>query len=325
MKIKQYIITILVIVILSPSVFATGDSEGMSIRLAHAMPLDHPVAVSIERMATQLEKETNGRIKITIFGNAQLGGERALVEQVQKGGIDIVKLGASNLENFSPVYGTLSMPYLFESTEQYYSFIKGPVGREFLDILNESGLEGLTFYDAGSRNFYAKKPIRSPSDLQGLTIRTIASNTAIAMVEAMGGAATPIAFAELYSALQQGVVDGAENNVSSYVTTRHMEIAKYFSFDHHSRVPDVLVMNKKKFDALSQKDKDVIMKVVKDSLEYQIKLWNEAEYNNRVIAEAQGSEFFEVDPQPFMEAVAPLYDDLSTEKKEWVKKIRSIK
>jgi len=194
-------------------------------------------------LGEELEKISEGKLKVNIYPSSQLGGERECLELLQIGSLDITKVSAAVLENFIPEYKVFSIPYIFRDKAHMFSVFDSEVGANLLLKGEKYRLRGLTFYDAGSRSFYMKEnPINSPEDLVGKKIRVQKSNMAVAMVNDLGGAPTPISWGELYTALQQGVVDGAENNPPSFYTSKHFEICKFFSLDEHTSVPDVLLM-----------------------------------------------------------------------------------
>ena len=202
------------------------------IRLAHSLDVQHPVHKAMVFLGKRLEEKSDGKIRVQLYPSGQLGGERECLELLQIGSLDITKVYAAVLENFIEEYKVLSVPYIFRDRQHSYDVFDGSTGTSLLLKGNRFRLRGLTFYDAGSRNFYTKqKPINVPQDLQGLKIRVQKSNMAATMVNALGGAPTPISWGELYTALQQGVVDGAENNLPSFYTSKHYEVCTYYTLD----------------------------------------------------------------------------------------------
>src|SRR5690606_1444948 len=182
--------------------------------------------------------------KIDVYPNQQLGSERQCLELLQIGSLGMTKVSAAVMENFSPNMKVFGLPYLFKNRAQTFRVLDGPIGKELLDGGEKYWLKGLGYYDAGSRSFYTvKSPIEKPDDLKGLKIRVMESVTAMNMIKSMGGAPTPISSGELYTALQQGVVDGAENNPPTFYLSREYEVCKYFSLDEHTTIPDVLIMS----------------------------------------------------------------------------------
>ena len=206
---------------------AAVSQAAVTLKLSHNQSKDIPVHKAMENFADKVKEYTNGEIKIRIYPNAQLGTQRESVELVQSGGLALAKSNAAELEAFEPLYGVFNLPYIFKNEQHYYDVLTSDIGDEVLNASKDKGFIGITYYDAGSRSFYAGKPIKTPDDLKGMKIRVQPSPTAVKMVETLGANPTPIAFGELYTALQQGVVDGAENNESALVDNRHGEVSKY--------------------------------------------------------------------------------------------------
>ncbi|MEN8798007.1 MAG: TRAP transporter substrate-binding protein [Flavobacteriaceae bacterium] len=248
------------------------------IRLAHGLDTNHPVHQAMVYMGDRLELKSKGTIEVLIYPGGQLGAERECLELLQIGSLDITKVSAAVLENFIPEYKVLSVPYIFKNTDHAHRIFDGQVGEEILAKGAHSRLRGLTFYDAGSRSFYTKtKTIDKPEDLVGLKIRVQKSNMAVAMVNLLGGSPTPISWGELYTALQQGVVDGAENNLPSFYTSKHYEVCKYYSLNQHTAVPDVLLVGLDSWNRFSRKEQAWIREAAKESAQYQRRLWKASE------------------------------------------------
>ena len=249
-----------------------------TIRLAHGLDINHPVHNAMVYLGKRLEAKSDGSLKVIIYPSGQLGAERECLELLQIGSLDITKVSAAVLENFIPEYKVLSIPYVFENKQHAFRVFDGPVGNQMLLLGERYKLRGLTFYDAGSRSFYTKEQtIDSPRDLEGLKIRVQKSNMAVAMVNLLGGAPTPISWGELYTALQQGVVDGAENNLPSFYTSKHYEVCKYYSMNEHTAVPDVLLVGMDSWKRYNRQERDWILEAAKESAIFQRKLWEESE------------------------------------------------
>lgn len=297
-----------VIFALMPSAGGVGDVRRM--KIAHTLPTSHPVHAGIEYFAERVAYHSGGRLRFDIFPNGQLGSEPQTLEQMQSGTLDVAKVGGATLGSFVPMAKVFSLPYLFRSSEHYWSVLNGDLGREMLTMLatnaadQASGFLGLTYYDAGSRNFYAQKPITRPEHLRGMKIRVMNDPVAIDMMHAMGASPTPISWGELYTALQQGVVDGAENNPPSFVSSRHFEVCKHFSFDHHSRIPDVLVVSERTWLGLSEEEQGWLQTAALESTEFQRDAWSAGVEEALEVMEAEGVTIHQVDPLPFMEATA---------------------
>jgi len=263
--------------ILSLFVLASCDSGNNGVAyLAHTLPVSHPVHQGIEVFADEVARLSGGEMKVKIFPDAQLGSEREVLELLQIGSIAMTKVSAATMSNFAPEYKVLGIPYLFKDKDHFFRVLEGPTGKKILDKGQDYLLKGMCFYDAGSRSFYSKeKPIKTPSDLNGLKIRVMNDQMSVDMVNTLGGSATPMAYGELYTALQQGVVDGAENNPPSFVTSRHYEICKYYSLDEHSSLPDVLVMSTKFWNTLTLKQQAWMNEAAKNSVVAQKKFWKD--------------------------------------------------
>lgn len=308
----------------------TGCGEKKEIKIlvvAHGLDKTHSVHQSLEYMGQILEQKSKGKLGIRIYPNQQLGTERELLELLQIGSISIAKVSASVLENFVPKYKVLSLPYIFRDRDHMFRALDGPVGDELLRSSERFMLKGLGFYDSGSRSFYTKdKPIMSPSDLKGLKIRTQESPTAMAMINAMGGSATPISFGELYTALQAGVVDGAENNPPSYYLTRHYEVCKYYSINEHASIPDVILMGTRDWKSLNPTQQNWLVEAVVESELYQRKLWKESEKFALEQVKKAGVQVVYPDKSTFISQTASLLKEYQQdpELKNLMKSIKNI-
>lgn len=311
--------------LLLTSTYAFADA---TLKLSHNQDKNHPVHISMQFMADEAKKLSDGGIKIRIYPNSQLGTQRESMELMQNGALDMVKSNASEMESFEPAYGAFNVPYLFNDIDHYYRSLEGDVGKQILQASKGKGFIGLTYYDAGARSFYAKKPIQTPADLKGLKIRVQPSPTAVKMIELMGGAPTPLAYGELYTALQQGVVDGAENNPTALTTARHGEVANIFSLDEHTMIPDVLLISSKVWDGLSPEDKAIIQQAANSSMQYHRKIWQEmTDASMKEAEETMKVQFIKVDKKPFQDAVQPIRDEALQNPviSEYVKQIEDLK
>ena len=289
-----------------------SGNETVTLRLAHNQGETHPVHTSLVEFARLVEEKTDGQVKVDLYPNGQLGSEREVIELTQTGAVDIAKVSASALESFSEVYSLFSLPYLFNSKDHFYDVMTSSIAKEIYTTTEDLGFKGLTFYDSGSRNFYTKDtPINHPDDLKGLKIRVQQSATAIEMIELMGGSATPMSFGEVYTALQQGVIDGSENNETALTDNNHGEVAKYYSYSEHSIVPDILIMNNSKFNELDETYKQAIEEAAEESTLYHKVIWEEAIENAVEIAEEKGVTFNQLDKTPFIEAVQPQHEEFA--------------
>ncbi len=288
-----------------------GTQQRMVLKLGHALDTGHPVHIALENMAARLAELSGGTVSVDIYPSAVLGGEVECLEQVQNGSLDMTKVSAAVMENFVPEMAVFGLPYIFRDGDHFWRVLDGPLGTALLEKGEPKLLRGLCYYDSGSRNFYTRsKPVRTPDDLKGLKIRVMNSATAIAMVKAMGGAPTPIAWGELYSALAQGTVDGAENNPPSFTTNKHYEVCKHFTLDGHTRIPDVVLIATKTWDRLSPQIREWIQQAADDSSEFQRELWHRETLRSLEIAKAEGVTIYEVDQDPFVAKVASMLNDV---------------
>lgn len=254
------------------------------LKLAHGLDESHPVHLAMEHMAELVDAKSYGKVKIDIFPNGQLGSETVCIEQLQAGALAMTKTSASPMESFIPEMAVFGIPYVFRDGAHFWKVAQSDLGQDLLRQGEAMGLHGLCYYDAGARSFYTlNKPIMKPSDLKGLKLRVMKSNTAMNMVEALGGAPTPIPWGELYTALQQNMVDGAENNLPSFYSNRHFEVCKHYSMDEHTRVPDILLISQKVWDALPEHARRVVQEAAIESSLYQRELW--AQMSNEALEE----------------------------------------
>jgi tripartite ATP-independent transporter DctP family solute receptor len=294
--IKSIICLVFLLVSLSS---CRNEKNSKVLYLGHTLPQSHPVHKGIVEFQKALEKKSNGTLKVKIFPDAQLGSEREVLELLQIGSVAATKVSAATLSNFVPEYNVLGIPYLFRNKQHQFDVLEGDIGKSILEKGSRFWLRGLCYYDAGSRSFYtSNKPIRTPEDLEGLKIRVMNNQMAINMVNSMGGSATPLAYGELYTAIQQGVVDGAENNPPSFVSSNHYEISKYYTLDQHSSVPDVLLIGTKYWDKLSDQEKIWVQEAADQSAQAQKVFWNESVEASMATAKEAGVEI--IIPEKFL-------------------------
>lgn len=269
-----------------------NDDTEKTLTFAHNLPIGHPVHKGVVAFKNHLEEISDGKLTLKIYANGQIGSEREVLELLQIGSIAMTKVSTAAMSNFVPEYRVLGLPYLFRDKAHLFKALEGEVGELLLKKGTTSWLRGLCYYDAGSRSFYTKsKFIEEPEDLNGMKIRVMSDKMSVAMVESLGGSPTPMSFGELYTALQQGVVDGAENNAPSFVTSRHFEICKYYSLDAHSYVPDVVLMSTKFLNRLTAEEQGWVFKAAKLSAQDQKKLWKSSEEESMEILKASGVKF----------------------------------
>ena len=275
-------------------------------RFGHGLPEDHAVHKAIVKFADLVKERSNGEIEIKVFSNGVLGGERELLEQVQNGILEFTKASASPLETFSPQYKVFNLPFVFRDRAHFFKVLEGPVGESILASSKRAGFIGLAYYDSGARSFYGKKAVNTPDDLKGQKIRVQQSPTTIKMIQALGATPTPMAWGEVYPALQTGVVDGADNNVTALTNGRHGEVCKFFSETEHQMVPDVMIVSAARWNALKKPHQEIIKKAAVDSYEYQKTLWAAFEKVEREKSVAMGVKFNTPDKAAFVAKVRPM-------------------
>ena len=309
------------------SLFTTCRGPGgvRVIKLGHGLGVTHPVHEAMEFMAQLIEEKSQGKMEIRIYPNQQLGTERELVELLQIGSLGMTKVSSATLESFAPKIQVLSMPYLFRDDEHRDKVLKGEIGKQLLLEGEKYWLRGLCYYDAGKRSFYTKnKPVDSPEDLKGLKIRTLESNMAINMIKSFGSSPTPVSYGELYTALQQGIVDGAENNPPSLYTSRHYEVCKFYSVNEHTAVPDVVIISTKVWNTLDAQEQQWIQEAADESAVFQYKLWAESvEESYRELKKA-GVTITYPDQASFREAVESLYESFRVSQPEMFEMVERI-
>lgn len=299
-----------------------------SLKLAHGLDSEHPVHKGMVFMADKVVEKSDGKLQIEIYPSQQLGTERQALELLQIGSLAMTKVSGAVMENFAPNMKCLSLPYVFRDREHTYKVQDGEVGRELLIQSEKYWLRGLGYFDAGQRSFYTKeKSINTPDDLVGMKIRVQESVMAINLVKALGGAPTPISWGELYTALQQGVVDGAENNPPSFVTSRHYEICKYYSLNEHTAVPDILVIGTVAWNGLTPQEQKWLQESANEAIEYQRKLWVEAEQDALETVKAAGVTVTTPDKTLFAKKTVSLLEEYKSDEELYalIGRIQAVK
>jgi len=283
--------------------------QGKVLKLAHGLDPSHPVHSAMVYMADRCKEISGGELSIDIYPSGQLGSEQQCVELLQIGSLAITKVSAAVMESFTEDFKVLGLPYVFRSKEHAFKVLDGEIGDEILLSTEPFWIRGLCFYDAGSRSFYTiDKAINHPDDLKGLKIRVMKSMTAMEMVKAQGGSPTPISWGELYTALQSGVVDGAENNPPSFYTSHHYEVCKYYSLNEHTMVPDVLIVSQRVWKKLSEQEKKWLQQAAEESVPVERKLWAESEKKSLEIVEKEGVNIIYPEKEPFARKVEDLLE-----------------
>ena len=298
------------------------------LRSADTHPDGYPTVDAVKYMGELIKERTKGAYSVEVYHSAQLGEEKDTIEQTQAGVLDLNRVSMGPFNGIVPETAVPSLPYMFRSVEHMRHVMDGPIGEQILKAFEVHNLVGLAFYDSGARSFYnTKKDITSIADLKGMKFRVIQSDVFVDMVNALGANATPMAYGEVYSALQTGVIDGAENNWPSFESAKHFEVAKQYTLDQHQIVPEVLVMSKASWDKLTPEDQAIVRQAAKDSVVKMRELWDAQEKKSRDIVEKAGVKVSEIDKQPLIDAMKPVYDKyLSTpELKDLAARIQATK
>ncbi len=287
-------------------------AEKVLVRVSTNQIETHPDTLALEAFKKEIESKIGDKYQVQVYPNATLGANEKVLELIKQGSVQFLVLSTANVESFDPIYAVFSMPYLFTAQDTYEKFIQK---QDVIDQLNgnakKNGFTTMTAFTAGTRNFYTRKPVKTVDDLKGLKIRVQAGPTNVAMVEAFGAAATPMSYGDVYSALQQGVIDGAENSELALTDMKHGEVCKYFSYDMHQMCPDVLVGSTKFLESLPEKDRAVFEEAARVAQQVEFKLWHE--HTQEAIDKAKknmGVTFIDVDVNSFREKVLPIHQDL---------------
>ena len=314
--------------LLASAVFAApvfAECE-ITLRSSDTHPDGYPTVEAVKFMSEKVKERSAGRICITVFPSSQLGEEKDTIEQTQFGVIDMVRASFGSFNNIVPEAQLLSLPYLFRSEEHMHNVMDGPIGEELAGAFAEHDLIALGYYDGGSRSFYnSKKPITSVEDLKGMKFRVMQSDVFVDMMSALGANATPMPYGEVYSSIQTGVIDGAENNWPSYDSSGHYEVAKYYTLDQHLMVPELVAVSKASWNKLTPEDQEIMRVAAKESVQVMRDLWAAQEKASEDKAIAAGAEIVrDIDKKPFIDAMVPVYDKYVTTDafKDLVKRIQ---
>jgi len=300
---------VLTLIIILLSLGCSQITDVKTLKLAHGLDITHPVHQGMEFMAQRVAEKSQGKLQLELYPSQQLGTERQCLELLQIGSLAMTKVSAAVMENFSPQIQVLSLPYIFRDRDHHYRVLDGPIGVDLLQQSEQYWLRGLTYFDAGQRSFYSKEPVHQPEDLKNKKIRVQESVTAMNLVRSLGGSPTPIAWGELYTALQQGVVDGAENNPPSFHTSRHYEVCKYYTLNEHTAVPDILVISTIAWNQLTEEEQVWVQEAADEAKTYQRKLWQQTEQKALDAVVAAGVEIIRPDKNLFAEKTKSLFED----------------
>jgi tripartite ATP-independent transporter DctP family solute receptor len=282
-------------------------------RVAETQVPDYPTVQGINQMGKLLDERSKGRLKLKVFANSALGNERDTIEQLKIGGVDMIRLSAATLNNIVPETIVPSLPFIFRDEAHMHAVLDGPVGNEILAAMAKQGIIGLAWYDDGPRSVYSKKPIKTLADMKGVKLRVQQSDMFVSMTEALGASPTPLPYGEVYTALNTGIIDAAENSVLSYETSRHFEAAKYYNLTEHTLLPSVVIFSKMIWDRLPAADQELIRQAAKDSVSAQRKLAQERQAQSKEALAAKGVQFVQVDNRDeFVKAMAPVHVKFAT-------------
>lgn len=329
MKSQFYRSTLICSLLFGVAFLFTGcksDSNVRIIRLGHGLDVTHSVHQAMLQTDVYLNELSQGKMRLQIYPNQQLGSERECLELLQIGSLDMTKVSGAVLENFAPKLRIFGLPFLFDNKDHLFKVLDGTIGKELLKEGEEYWLKGVGFYDSGSRSFYTKeRPVEQPEDLEGLKIRVQESVSAFDMVKQLGASPTPISWGELYTALQQGVVDGAENNPPSFYLSRHYEVCKYYSIDEHTMIPDVLLVSTHLWNRLSSEEQGWLQKAIDQSIPYQRDLWIQSENESLQAVIEAGVEVSYPKKNRFQEATQKMYQDFKKDPQmaELIERIRN--
>jgi tripartite ATP-independent transporter DctP family solute receptor len=319
---------------LAVAAFASGSAfaqQKMVLKASDVHAAGYPTVVAVENLGSKLSAATNDRLSVAMYPAMQLGGEKEAIEQAQVGAIAFARVSVGALGPVVDDLNVLNLPYVFRNTKHMQQVIDGPIGHALLDKVTNSGkgLVGLCWMDAGARNFYnTKKPIKTIADLKGMKIRVIGNPIFVDMANAMGGNGVAMGYDQVFSALQTGVVDGAENNPPSFVFDNHYQVAKFYTLDEHLIVPEMLTFSKKVWDSMSKEDQASLVKFAKEAQQEERKLWEAYEKQAMDKAKAAGIQIIEVsaaDKKAFQDAVKPVWDKYGPKYAETIKRIQEVK
>ena len=310
----------------APSTNANGEAI-KNIKIGHNMAEDHAVNIAIKGMADEVKEKSGDTMEMSIYANGILGSESDMILQIQAGALDMAKVSAATLSNFDSKWNAFSVPYVFDDRDHFYKFMDSDAAKEVFDSTEDQGFIALTWLDSGARSFYTHdKAIREPSDLKGLKIRTMDSQMAIEMMNALGGSSTVMSYSDIYTGMQQGVIDGAENNITAL--RDHGDVTKYYCYDEHTRIPDVILISTKLWNSLTDEQKNILQTAADNMTEKYKQSWAdfEKQVKEQVSEKDPDLQFVtDVDKEAFQKACEPIYDKLKTTDPDCYKIVEQIR
>ena len=330
MKMKRTILVLAILALAAVVVLLPGCRKQQDVkvfRLADNHPDGYPTVMGDIAFADYVREHSNGKIDIQVFNNSVLGQEREAIEMTQTGAIHFIRVGINPLTSLNPQLYALGMPYLFRDREHMFQVLDGPIGDEIRGFLVDQNLYGLCWFDAGFRNFYnSQKEIRTPADMRGMKIRVQESALMMDMIRFLGASPTPMAYGEIYTSIQNGIVEGAENNWPSYISAGHYEVAKFFTVSQHMASPEMILINTATWDSFTDEEKEIVLAGAVEGARVEREEWLKAEIAYEAQARASGNTITELTPEEFQlfaDALAPLYDQPAyTPYAELIRRIR---
>lgn len=326
-RIIALVVAVMVVLTLSSAAFA---DDAILLRLANSHNAEHITSQACQMFADLVNERSEGRITIECHFAGELGDERSTIEQCQFGGLDFTRVSSGAAAEFAPLMNAMQMPYLYNDVDHLFEVMDGEIGQEVFDTLENNNLVGITYIHPGSRNFFnAKKEIHTPADMAGMKIRVSESDLMLNLMSNLGAAGVGLPFNDTYSSIQSGVVDGAENNMTSYIEMSFYEVAPYWTYDGHSYMPDMILASKQTWDKLSEEDQTLIKECAHEAEVWHKDAWEESEAKNAQIAIEKGctlTTLTEEEMQAFKDAVAPMYESyLNDEQKAIVERIQALR
>lgn len=321
---KKLIIILMVLMLSLSTIACSNNEENASngagttevkttvLKIAFNQSENHPQYIALSEFGEKLEKETNGELVIEISPNALLGDQRATSELVQSGAIQMSVVGNPIVENYNKDFAVIGLPYIYDSQEHQKSVFTSGVLNELFASTSKNGFEVVAAFTAGSRNIYTDKPINTPADLAGYKVRVMQSDTMKKMLDLMGGVGTPMSQSEVYTAIQQGVLEGGENNEVTYADLKHYEVAPYFSYTQHLMVPDLIIINSDVYAEMSEANRTIFTTLMKETVENEFEVWNKNVEAAKAVAIENGATFVTVDIKPFQANVSELHDEVTS-------------
>ena len=303
--------------------------QKLALKASDVHPAGYPTVAAVESLGKKLEAATNGRLSVQMYASMQLGGEKEAIEQAQVGAIQFARVSVGALGPVIDDLNVFNLPFLFRNTAHMQKVIDGPIGDELLEKVTNNaraGLVGICWMDAGARSVYdTRRAIKSIDDLKGLKVRVMGNPMFVDMMNALGGNGVAMGYDQVFSALQTGVVDGAENNPPSFVFDNHYQVAKYYTLTEHLIVPEILVFSRKTWDTLSGEDRELLRKFGREAQLEERVLWNEYQRQALEKAKAAGIQIIEIaDKKPFQDAVKPVWDKYGPKYTEIIKRIQAV-